>query len=265
MVEKSMESKERSVPLMSTHTHTDLSLCGRADATFAGVVETAEELGFHTVVLTDHVHAPGVTDYPHHLNRLREYQRWRDELETKVEIVVGVEFEVAEPGRIIAPTAFVEICECAIVAPNHYHLGWIVMPGGSPAEVAGHELDQIETILDWPYAEVVAHPFAGTGLEHSPNELYEACDKERLRDLFACAKEREIGFEIQPKFCYNPLRAGRLAEFFQIWLEVGGKVALGSDAHALGSLTQWAEQYEGIVERFELSSDDLWQLQKREE
>jgi len=178
---------------------------------------------------------------------------------------VGAEFEVAEPGRIIAPEPFVEVCECAIVAPNHYHLGWIAMPQGSAAAVASHELDQIETILDWPHAEVVAHPFAGTGLAHSPNELYAACDGERLRDLFARARERSIGFEIQPKFCYNPLRAGRLMEFFEIWLDMGGKVALGSDAHSLASLAQWAEQYGTIVERFELSADDLWRPQEREE
>jgi histidinol phosphatase-like PHP family hydrolase len=265
MVEKSVDSKERSVPLISTHTHTDLSLCGREDATFDGVVETAERLGFHTVVLTDHVHAPEVTDYPHHLDRLREYQRRRDELGTEVKIVVGAEFEVAEPGRIIAPEPFVEICECIIVAPNHYHLGWITMPQGSAASVASHELDQIETILDWPHAEVVAHPFAGTGLEHSPNELYEVCDKERLRDLFARAIERSIAFEIQPKFCYNPLHAGRLKEFFEIWLDMGGKVALGSDAHALASLVQWAEHYGAIVDRFKLSAGDLWRPQEREE
>jgi len=224
-------SGEQAVPLVSTHTHTDLSLCGRPDMDFAAVVATAEELGFETVVLTDHLHVPTVTNYPRHLERLRRYREWRGALETAVDVVVGVEFEVAAPGRIVADEAFVEICECFLVAPNHYHLDWVVMPRGSAAEVAAHELDAIETAVDWEPAEVVAHPFAGTGLEHSPNALYDACDKGRLRELFQRARERGIGFEIQPKFWCDPQRAGRLIEFFEVWLEMGGKVALGSDAH----------------------------------
>jgi len=246
------------VPLVSTHTHTDLSLCGRPDMDFASVVETAEELGFATVVLTDHLHVPTVTNYPRHLERLRRYEEWRAELDAAVEVVVGVEFEVAAPGGIVADEAFVEVCECAVVAPNHYHLDWVVMPRGSAAEVAAHELDAIETVVDWPFAQVVAHPFAGTGLAHSPDALYDACDKGRLRALFERARERGIGFEIQPKFWYNLHDADRLGEFFETWLEMGGRVALGSDAHTLSSLRTWADRYREIAARFALTRDNLW-------
>ena len=263
MEEELPSRREQTVPLVSTHTHTDLSLCGRPDMGFAAVVAAAEELGFETVVLTDHVHVPTVTNYPRHLERLRQYKEWRAELGSAVEVVVGAEFEVTAPGRIVENEAFVEACECALVAPNHYHLDWVVMPRGSAAEVAAHELDAIETIADWEPAEVVAHPFAGTRLEHSPNALYDACDKGRLRELLQRARERGIGFEIQPKFWYSPQDADRLIEFFEIWLEMGGRVALGSDAHTLASLRIWAERYREIAARFGLTRDDLW-LPKRE-
>jgi len=258
------EEDATSVPLVSMHTHTDLSLCGRPDMRFDAVVETAEKLGYHTVVLCDHVHIPGVTDYPRHLARLREYKERRAERAPAVDMVIGGEFEVAAPGRVIAADEFVEVCECAIVSPNHYHLDWIACPRGNAANVAGHELDNIETIIDWPHADVVAHPFAGTGLAHAPSAVYRACDKGRLRDLLQQALEKGIAFEIQPKFWYDPRRADRLDEFFETWLDLGGKVALGSDAHALASLWTWAEHFDEIVARFELTRDDVWWPEKKE-
>lgn len=253
-----MKSVSAKVPLVSTHTHTNLSLCGWPEMTFEAVVGTAVELGFALLVLCDHVHVPAVTHYSRHLDRLRQYRECRDRLQAEVEIAVGGEFEVAAPGQVVADECLVAACESVIVAPNHYQLDWVMFPRGNASEVASHELDAIETAIDWPPTEVVAHPFAATGLAYSPNELYRACDKGRLRDLFARARERRIAFEIQPKFWYDPWRADRLAEFFESWLELGGKVALGSDAHTLSSLRVWADHYGELVERFALTGDCLW-------
>lgn len=252
-------------PLMSLHTHTDLSLCGRPDMTFEAVVETAEELGFFMVGLCDHVHAPEITDYPRHIACLRRYKERRAELGSSVEIAIGGEFEVAAPGRIIESEEFVEVCEYTIVSPNHYHLGWIETPAGSAADMAGHELDNIETIIAWPHADAVAHPFANNGLPYASGLLYEACDRGRLRDLFQQAKEKGIAFEIQPKFWCDPQGAGRLVEFFETWLEMGGKVALGSDAHTLSSLRIWTAYFQEIVEYFKITRSDMWWPGKKEE
>lgn len=245
-------------PLVSTHTHTDLSLCGRPDMHLEAVVKTAADLGFALVVLCDHIHPPTVTDYPRHLETLKQYKQRRAALSPKLELVVGAEFEVTAPGRLIAPEVFVQACECAIVAPNHYQLDWVETPSGDAAQVAGHELDTIETAIGWAPTAVVAHPFAGVGLMHSPNDLYAACDKGRLEALFDQARERRIAFEIQPKFWGAPQRAGKLADFFERWLAGGGKVALGSDAHTLPGLAAWAEHYPAMVTRFQLRDEDLW-------
>ena len=247
-----------SAPLMSLHTHTDLSLCGRPDMIFEAVVETTVELGFFMVGLSDHVHPPTITDYPQHIARLRGYKERRDELGSSVKIAIGGEFEVAAPGRIIESKELVEVCEYIIVSPNHYHLSWIETPAGSAADMASHELDNIETIIAWPHADAVAHPFAS-------GVLYKACDKGRLRDLFRQAIEKGIAFEIQPKFWYDPQNAGRPVEFFEIWLEMGGKVALGSDAHTLSSLRIWTTYFQEIVAYFKITRDNMWWPEKKKE
>ena len=254
-----------SAPLMSLHTHTDLSLCGRADMTFEAVVETAAKLEFFMVGLCDHVHAPEITDYPRHIARLRQYKERRTELDPAVKIAIGGEFEVAAPGKIIESEEFVEVCEYTIVSPNHYHLSWIETPAGSAAEMASHELDNIETIIAWPHADAIAHPFANNGLPYTSGVLYEACDRERLCDLFHQAKEKKIAFEIQPKFWCDRQDAGRLAEFFETWLEMGGKVALGSDAHTLSSLRIWTGYFQEIVEYFKITRNNMWWPGKKEE
>ena len=254
-----------SAPLMSLHTHTDLSLCGRPDMIFEKVVETTVELGFFMVGLSDHVHPPTITDYRRHIDRLRCYKERRAELGSSVEIAIGGEFEVAAPGRIIESEEFVEVCEYTIVSPNHYHLGWIETPAGSAADMASHELDNIETIIAWPHADVVAHPFANSGLPYASGVLYEAYDRRRLRDLFLQAKEKGIAFEIQPKLWCNRQGAGRLVEFFEIWLEMGGKVGLGSDAHTLSSLRIWTTYFQEIVAYFKITRDNMWWPEKKKE
>jgi len=245
------------IPRISTHTHTNLSHCGRPEMSLEAVSRLAADLDYALLALTDHIHIPEVTDYAYHLARLEEYKAWRGQEDLPFELVVGGEFEVAEPGRIIAPAALVDACECAVVAPNHYQLDWVVDPPDDLPGAAAHELRCIQTVLDWPAAQAVAHPFFGGGTVHTTDDLFSACDRKQVEDLIAQAVARGVAFEIQPKFWANPT-ARSPGEFFDQVLARGGKVALGSDAHALTSLAAWAEQVEAIARRFALEPGDVW-------
>lgn len=249
-------AENHELPLISTHTHTNLSHCGQPNMSFAAVIERAADLGFVLLALTDHIHVPRITDYGAHSRQLAAYRAARDAQKLPFELVVGGEFEVAAPGHIIAPAQLVDACECIIVAPNHYQLDWVQDPPDDPRGAANHELDCIQTIVEWTPAEVIVHPFYGGG-RYAPNAVYMACDHPRLLELVDRAVENGIALEIQPKFWANPA-AANLADLFELWLDRGGKVALGSDAHALDRLDDWAEQYHAIVERFELKRADLW-------
>ena len=244
-------------PLISTHTHTDLSRCGRDDMTFAAIVDQAEALGYAVIILTDHVHVPWYTDYPAHLERLAQYRTWRNGLRTPLQLFVGAEFEVRRPGHVLAPPEFVAASEVTVVAPNHYQLDWVEPLPRDPGAAAAHELDCIETIINWAPADVIVHPFTGGGAEMPANVLYAAADTGRLRELCDRAIQADVAFEIQPKFWRNPL-ADRLCGFFEQWLDAGGKVALGSDAHHLAALSRWAAELPDIVARFELTAADIW-------
>ena len=88
--------------------------------------------------------------------------------------------------------------------------------------------------------------------------MWDASDRSRIRDLIALGRERGVALEIQPAFWYHPERAGRVAEFIELWLDGGGNVSLGSDAHKLVSLQTWTERQVEIVERFQLTADNVW-------
>jgi histidinol phosphatase-like PHP family hydrolase len=245
------------LPLVSTHTHTVLSRCAGPDATLEAIMRRAAARGFALIAATDHVHVPTYTDYPGHLARLAAYKALRAAAAFTVPLVIGGEFEVLAPGRIAANPELVAACECVIVAPNHYQCPWVAAPPAAVRDAADHELDCIQTVLDWPPAEAVAHPFFGGITAHSSDALFAACDPYRLDDLIDCAVERHVAFEIQPKYWEDPA-AGSLFELFARLLERGGKVALGSDAHQLASLDYWATQIAPIAARFSLRPQDLW-------
>ena len=111
--------------------------------------------------------------------------------------------------------------------------------------------------LDAAVALAVEHGYLREP-EHEPNAMWEATDKGRVRALLELAKERGVAMEIQPALWYHPERAGRVTELIDLWLDGGGLVSLGSDAHALASLQTWAERYSEIVERFDLSAEKMW-------
>ena len=248
------------IPLVSYHTHTDLSHCGKPDMTFGAALEVAVAEGYTAIGFSDHIHPVGVTDHPWHASRLRQYRQIRERMSPPLEVFIGGEFDVVSPGTMVECDEILHECEYCLVAPNHYHVHWISSSEGGAASVAAHELDAIETALDWPHTDVIAHPFAGNvgRPDCLPNEQYRACDRVRLLELLVRAIDRGIALEIQPKFWYQPEIAGELAELFDTWLDLGGLVALGSDAHTLEPLRQWARRYHEIVRRFNLTPERLW-------
>jgi histidinol phosphatase-like PHP family hydrolase len=248
------------VPLVSYHTHTDLSLCGRTDMTFEAAVEYAVTEGYAAVGFTDHVHTPEVTDYGEHLARLRSYKERRRAIEPRIEVLIGGEFDVVEPGKVSGSEEIVAACEYFVVATNHYHVHWVTAPAGDAAAVAAHELETLETAIGWPHTGVIAHPFNGNVKrpDCGPGDQYRACDKTRLRELLVRAIDRGIGLEIQPKSWHQLNTDGALAELYDDWLDRGGLLAPGSDAHTLESLRHWGQCYGEVVRRFSLTPDRIW-------
>tara|TARA_Y100001933_G_C18962821_1_gene548924 strand:- start:483 stop:1271 length:789 start_codon:yes stop_codon:yes gene_type:complete len=249
-----------SVPLVSLHTHTDLSHCAKPDMTLDAAVTLAVEHGYHILGFSDHIHVAEVTDRPAHAQRLRQYRSHRDEASWPIQVLIGGEFEVQAKGVMVECDEILEVCEYTVVAPNHYHLDWVECIEGTCAEVAAHELDCFETALDWPHTDIIAHPYVGKLREpgHEPNAMWKATDKSRISELIEMAKERGVAMEIQPALWYHPERAGRVAELIDLWIDGGALVSLGSDAHALASLQTWAKRYDEIVERFDLSAEKMW-------
>jgi histidinol phosphatase-like PHP family hydrolase len=249
-----------SPPLVSLHTHTDLSRCAKPDMTLEAAVALAIEHGYHTLGFSDHVHISEVTDRPAHKKELQAYQSIRDEADWPVRVLIGAEFEVQSKGKMVECDEILEVCEYTVVAPNHYHLRWVDCDATTCAEMASHELDCFETALNWPHTDIIAHPYVGKVKrpEHEPNAMWEATDKSRVRELLELAKERGVAMEIQPAFWFSQERAGRIAELIDVWLDGGGLISLGSDAHTLSTLQTWAERYEEIVERFNLTEEKMW-------
>ena len=242
-------TQQPAAPPVSYHTHTELSHCGQPDMIFEAAVAVAAEERYSTVGFSDHIHPPQITDQPAHAARLRQYKRRRQDMGPTPEVFIGGEFDVLAPGLMVESEEIVAECEYFIVAPNHYHVHWVQTPEGDVASVAAHELDTMETAINWTHTDVIVHPFADYVKRPgcTPNDQYRSCDKSRLRELLCRAVERRIALEIQPRYWCQPERAGELSELFDSWLALGGLIAPGSDAHTLESLRHWARCYDAMV------------------
>ena len=100
-----------SAPLVSLHTHTDLSHCAKPEMTLDAAVAFAVEHGYRALGFSDHVHIAEVTDRPAHAQRLRQYRSHRDEAGWPIQVLIGGEFEVKAKGVMVECDEILEVCE----------------------------------------------------------------------------------------------------------------------------------------------------------
>jgi len=221
------------------HIHTRLSECaqkeGEPDMTVQSIARAAEEAGYETIGLCDHVHKFTETA------RLHGQRREVADVESDLEILVGCEADVLSPVELAIDEEFAESLDFVALAFSHYHIPWVEIPlSTDPRIVARHYLEMFAKAVSTPFADVVVHPFyTPASVLGNFRVIMSKIDEGRLRELLCVARENEIAMEFGPK-AFRERVSGGLDRFFIMCKEIGVKLCPGSDAHTLGRIGRLA-------------------------
>jgi len=211
------------------HVHTWLSLCAKEGMTLARIAAEAEAAGLEVIGISDHMDEP---DWMRERVILRS--RWMlQDVETPVRFLMGSEVTALGPGVFALSEETAEALDYVAVSCDHYHLEATENPTDrSPAGYARHYLQMLEGALNFPWTDLISHPWGLTKVrvDHAfRREAMALYDRGEIARLLALAAEREIAFEMKPPV------AAAFPEFFAEIVEsgraAGVRFSLGSDAH----------------------------------
>lgn len=243
------------------HIHTKLSPCAARDFDIEKIIPIQQEQGMKEIGITDHDYS-----YGYKIKNIETARKAIKQCNPSISVHLGVESHILEyrvPSINISLAAHFDY---VLMAPNHYHLRGVSLPTdlGHPGKVGIHEMYMFEAAVACPLTDAVAHPFvlmpnvfrlSREELSAFGQEMMRYVDKKRLIHQLDLASQRGIGIEISPKFIYYNQR--HLVEFYQLCLERGVKLLIGSDAHRyeeLGGLSV----LEPILKELGVSDEQLW-------
>ena len=243
------------------HIHTKLSPCAARDFSLEQVIQIQQEQGLKEIGITDHDYG-----YGYKARNIEAARKAIAQCEPSISVHLGVESHMLEYRVASINIQLASYFDYVLVAPNHYHLRGVSLPSdlSDPRKVANHEIYMFGATVACPLTDAVAHPFV-----LAPNvfrmsldeiaafgqEMMRHIDQKRLIHQIDLASQRGIGIEISPKFIrYNQMH---LVEFYQLCLERGAKLLIGSDAHKAGELEELSG-LDSILEELGVEEKHLW-------
>jgi len=240
--------------LFDFHIHTEFAYC-RDDITAEGAIERAKTFGLSAVALTEHAGQLYVEkeDYSSGKflegraflkrsvasgkSRMKRYREFVDSLKGPF-VRAGIEVELGSDGKL---TLLEEDEDCWFVTIGAVH--FLPGTGAGRREAAAAFMKTTEGLCN-ENIDVLAHPFRyfiRSNLE-VPEELF--------KPMARLLAERKVAAELN----YHTNRPD--VRFFELCLEEGVKIALGSDAHYLEEVGEFTPHLEllrqaGAVENLE--------------
>ena len=205
------------------HIHTNHSLCGSPEATTQAVVQAAQDTGLEAIAITDHLVAPinferprlVREELPDHLDGLRVY--------------VGGEVDMRARDQAAVTREYAAGLDLVVMSASHLrNIDGALLKMG-PRDLAAFVLDLMEGAVETGYADVIAHAFHVPNCRHPFGDIVQAVDEVKLGETLAKAAGAGVAMEVNPRF----LKAApeQATWLFQLFLETGCKVSIGSDAH----------------------------------
>ncbi|MBM4046498.1 MAG: PHP domain-containing protein [Planctomycetes bacterium] len=217
------------------HIHTHFSECThkptKPPMTVENIVRKAEESGYETIGLCDHIHKGSDTSI---VERLREEV---GKLKPNIRVLVGCEADVISPSEVSVRADFASRVDFIALAATHYQMPWVQIPlSTDPSEVANHYVEMFAKAVNTDFVDIIAHPFCTHDaiLGNMPVILAKILDDD-LIELLEIAKTNRIAMELTPKV-FNPLNDGCLIRFYKLCKQVGVKISLGSDSHTVNGI-----------------------------
>ncbi len=240
------------------HVHTFLSPCAKDPLwNLPAIARLADELGMHTVAVTDHFYQkrPGFSPPPFYegvdercyIQNLAE----KASLETDVRILVSCEIDMIDSGVFTLEKNFAHSLPAGLVSSSHYHIGGIAQPVSADARAIGkYVLERMRGVFEWPASQILAHPLCA--LQNSLGDfrrVLDAITDEEFREVLALAAENNVAVEIRAAvFGEEKHLHDHHMRFYSLAKLEGCKIAPASDAHSAdgfgntGGIVRWAEK-----------------------
>ena len=264
------------------HVHTSLSFCAARDATAAGYLETAKELGLKKIGFSDHYwdedvdstekrnmlptfpdsfYGKGTQDFAHVTKLLPELSELKNQ---GVEILFGVEAEYDPFHKSVAITQeHAEQLDFIIVPNSHTHM---MMPKEYYEPKRRHidfMFEAIEDIINCPmakYVTAIAHPFQAVCCPYGWEVLMDMISDDEYKRIFDKVANKNIAVEINVssfmKMDEKDIENHKSIRLFKNSKDVGCKFVFGSDAHSHDSHRKYGIA-DKIATLLELKEDDI--------
>jgi histidinol phosphatase-like PHP family hydrolase len=247
------------------HVHTHYSACGKEDAIPAAILQRAQECGLKEIGFTDHCWSDPDLAFVERLRgdlQTAGYGDWHAATSPQAPLryYLGVEAQMNAPDKPTISAAGASQLDFVLMAPNHYHLEVVQNPHEcTPQAFALYSLAMFEGAIAIGYVDVIAHPFTPLGQRpFTHKDLFDAMPEGRLLDCLSLAAKAGVAFEL------NPATLPRLGDFlrplYQMCLDQGVRISLGSDSHSLATLCYPAPNCPpaSILEELGIVEDRLW-------
>lgn len=252
------------------HCHSTLSLCCSDPAcTAEAVYKIAEEKGYDTICLTNHLwdadvplgdmgfYEPQTID---HVMQGKPYAKAEG-----VRALFGCETDYTGNGRLGLTKEHFDLFDFVVIPPNHMHMKGFVRPvdvttAEQMAELYTCRLEEISQ-LDIPMEKVgIAHMnctllFA----EGKASDVIKLMDEERLRIVFKRLAHRGAGIELNAcDFGEFETDKENCLRLFKLAKEEGCKFYCASDSHSVEDYNKVEEVLPAVIEALGLEEEDRY-------
>ena len=164
------------MPKYDLHVHTSLSSCAKPEASAAGYIALAKEMGLTTIAFTDHLWdsaIPGASDWykPQNFEHICQLKKELPAADPSLKILFGCETECDMHGTVGVSEEVAAQLDVLLVPNSHTHMRF-VMDRALREDDAAHGLYMVKhfmQIMESPlakYITAVPHPFSAVGCPH---------------------------------------------------------------------------------------------------
>jgi histidinol phosphatase-like PHP family hydrolase len=254
------------------HVHTNLSRCGKSEATVENCLAAAEKQGIKTIGFANHCWAAEMpNESPWYRGQNIEHVlSIRDQLPNDTRgfrILIGCETEYIGNGIAGLNKELARHFDFVWVPANHFHQKGFVVPeelgSGGPKEVSELLYRRFMETVDLGFADGIVHPFIPLGFLEWEAEILDLITDTMYEDCFKAAVSAGIAVEIN---AYNGNCKTRTAPngFSSLYLKIhtiarecGCKFFFGSDAHHPDAIGGY-ERMAAFAESCGIDDSSLW-------
>lgn len=229
------------------HIHTNLSLCGKEDATVKSYIDLAYERGLKTIGFSDHLwdkDVEGASDW-YRVQDIDHVYKIRENVpeDTKgIKLLFGCETEFLGGTQVGITREHANLFDYILIPTSHIHMVGFIRPSHiiTVNDIRSLLLQRFKEaaslIFDVPVG--MAHPFCPVANHHMEDEILRGITDDEYKECFYIAAKTGKSIEIQACVLANHLQKDEhdysveYSRMFSIALQEGCLFHLGSDAHS---------------------------------